>query len=594
MRRLQHLMSGDFGVRSFVVAAAIMAVAVAARAWLDTALPGTPAFITLYPAVALAALLSGPWAGGVAALIGVAAADFFWIPPRLSFGPPSLTDTVAILLFAVASTIILFAGAMLRAELVAATVAKHALDLGLHAGGVGTWEINLATSRITASRTARALHGLPQDNRRTVPDDWLRGVHPDDAATARAALQAAVAEGGQASYSYRVIGGADGPRWISARGRVIASGGERRLVCALVDITEQVRVQDELRRERERLRLALEAGSLAVWDYDTETGEAKIGTRYAVTLGFPPDVGTLTRAQIGARIHPQDRPRVVAEHEASIATGSDYQIEYRIVTPSGDTRWLVSQGAIIAGDPAPGPVRMVGIIQDITDRKRREDELRALAEARELLIREADHRIKNSLNLVTSLLTMQLRGIRDTVAADALRGAIARVGVIAASHLALQGSKDFTTVDFAATLREICAHFAALQPAIAIVCRPCPVLMLDTDRAIPLGLAVSELLTNALRHGFPDRPAGTVSVEASAEPSALVVRVRDDGIGMAPQATPDGLGTRIIRSLVGQLAATMEVASTPQAGTTVTLRLPLKAEAETPPQDSARSIAEAS
>jgi len=569
----------DLGLRPFIVAGAIMAVAVLARAALDLALPATPPFITLYPAVAVSGLLCGPLPGAVAGLLGVLAAIYIWIPPRMSFGTPNLTDCVALGLFVVTSSIVLWAAATLRAKLDAATVAKHAIDLGLAAGGIGTWEINLRTRRISASAAAYDLHRVPHTIRQTTAEDWLHGVHPDDLEKARATLQAAVAGGTLASYSYRIFGAQDGTRWISARGRVVVTGGERRLLCALVDITDQIRVQDELRRERERVRLALEAGSLAVWDFDPETGEATVDARYAATMGFDPDQRTLTRAQIGARIHPEDRPRVAAEHEALVARGGDYHIEYRVITPTGDIRWLVSQGITIRGDHASDPGRMVGIIQDITEPKRREDALREVAAARELLVREADHRIKNSLQLVVSLLTVQMRGIADPAAVEALRGAIARVGAIAASHLALQGSEDLRSVDLGETLKDLCGHVAQLHPAIDVVCCPIEGLMLDADRAIPLGLAVSEVLTNALRHAFRGRQTGRVVVEAQALGAHLIVCVRDDGVGMPTPAGRTGLGSRIVRSLAAQLAATIEVESTPDSGTSVTLRLPLVQEA---------------
>jgi PAS domain S-box-containing protein len=341
-------------------------------------------------------------------------------------------------------------------------------------------------------------------------------------------------------------------------------------------VTDQVRVQEELKRERERLRLALEAGALAVWDYDAETGEATIDPHYAVTMGFDPRLKTLTRSQIGERMHPEDRARVIAEHEASIAGGgSTYHIEYRIITPAGETRWLASQGIQIKDEMGSKSGRLIGIIQDISERKRREEALRDLAAMRELLVREADHRIKNSLQLVVSLLTVQMRGLSDPAAADVLRGAIVRVGAIAASHLALQGSEDLRTLDLGVTLRELCTHFAQLHPGITVICRPEEALVLDADRAIPLGLAVSEVLTNALRHAFRDRASGVVVVEAMRQQSHLLVRVSDDGAGMDVSTGGTGLGSRIIQSLAARLAATIRVDSTPGAGTVVTLRLPL-------------------
>jgi two-component sensor histidine kinase len=292
-------------------------------------------------------------------------------------------------------------------------------------------------------------------------------------------------------------------------------------------------------------------------------------------MGFDPNIKSLSIQDIGERIHPGDIARVGVEHEAFLARGSDYHIEFRIITPSGDIRWMVSQAILIKGNE-PGPGRLVGIIQDITSQKQREEELKELAAARELLIREADHRIKNSLQLVTSLLTVQLRGIESEGAADALREAVARVGSIAASHLALQDSKDLKQVDLAITLKDLCRHFAQLYPAVSIICEPNEVLILDADRAIPLGLVVSEVLTNALRHAFRGRDVGTVAVEARAETTQLIVCVRDNGVGMRQESGKTGLGSKIIRSLATQIDATIQIDGAPDVGTKVTLRLPIK------------------
>jgi two-component sensor histidine kinase len=98
------------------------------------------------------------------------------------------------------------------------------------------------------------------------------------------------------------------------------------------------------------------------------------------------------------------------------------------------------------------------------------------------------------------------------------------------------------------------------------------VLLLDADRAIPLGLAVSEVITNALRHAFPGRAGGTVVVAADVEDGAVVIRVRDDGVGMKAEGGT-GLGSRIIQSLVGRIGATVGMESDVGTGTVVTLRV---------------------
>jgi two-component sensor histidine kinase/PAS domain-containing protein len=578
-------MPKDFGVRSFILASAIMAVAVVVRAVLDTVLPGLPPFITLFPAVALCGLFCGAYAAAFACVAGLVVAVFLWIPPRWGFVPLSFTNGVAIGLFLAASGIVIGATSVLRSRLGAAVFAEQALQLGLNAGGVGTWDMDFRTRRITASPAAYALHFMPQDQRETRVRDWFRGMPAEDAALVRRAWQTALNEGGMAVFTYRLLGG-PAPRWISARGRVVEAGGEKRLLVALVDVTAQVKVQEDLSLERERLHLALQAGALAVWDFHPATGHVAVDMRYAATMGFG-DSTILTREQIGALIHPDDLPRVAAEHEKLVAAGDKYRIEYRTKTVSGEFIWVASQGMFVRGVVPSVPVRMLGIIQDITAAKQRETDLQELAAWRELLVREADHRIKNSLQMVIALLTMQLRGMTDMAAADALRQAIARVGAIAASHLALQSSDDLRQVDLAVTLKDLTAHFGALHPVISVGCEPCEPVMMEADRAIPLALVVSEVVTNALRHGFPGGRPGAVRVGLVQEGDDLLVRVSDDGVGMVAQPEGSGLGSRIIRSLAAQVGAVVEVESS-SAGTVVVLRVPLQRDAAEPARVAAR------
>jgi two-component sensor histidine kinase len=105
--------------------------------------------------------------------------------------------------------------------------------------------------------------------------------------------------------------------------------------------------------------------------------------------------------------------------------------------------------------------------------------------------------------------------------------------------------------------------------------------ILSADRAIPLGLVISELITNALRHAFKGRGGGLVRVEARQDEEDLLIKVIDDGVGMAAPAIRSGLGSRIIRTLTAQIKARLDIDSTPGVGTTVTLRLAL-ADADRP------------
>jgi two-component sensor histidine kinase/PAS domain-containing protein len=572
-----QLIAKTLSLQAFIMAALIMGVAIIGRVALGRLFPGSPPFITLFPAILLAGLLCGPVASSVAVLAGVLFALWLWLPYRPALPHANIAGFISAALFVIASALVVWATARFRAELNRMGLAHAVLELGQDVGAMGSFEYNLLTGRIEASGSAYRLHGMAEDSHGTSPEDWLRGVDPGDVEFARESLRAAVEEGGKAAYSYRVADGAGGQRWINARARVVSTGGERRLVCALVDVTDQIFTQKELERERERLRLALEAGAMAVWEFHPDTGISSIDARYAATMGFEPSITRTTRDEIARSIHPDDRRRVGQEHDAAVASGGDYRLEFRVVDAAGRIRWVVSKGIMIGGD-SPASATLVGVIQDITDHRTREEDLRQFAASREILIREADHRIKNSLQMVTSLLRMQLRGLEDSSVAETLKGAIARVQAIAASHLALQSSQDFQTVDLAFVLKELCAHFTAFHPDANIDCHIDGPLMMDADRAIPLGLVVNELMTNALRHAFPEGEAGTVTLSALREGEDVVIQVGDNGLGTALPSKNGGLGSKIVGALTGQVGARLETDSRPGVGTMITMKLPLKQE----------------
>ena len=207
------------------------------------------------------------------------------------------------------------------------------------------------------------------------------------------------------------------------------------------------------------------------------------------------------------------------------------------------------------------------------ERTRRQQELQAALEAHDLLAREADHRIKNSLQLIASLLTLQRSRLSDTQASAALDDAISRVQAVAAIHRVMNESADLRTVACGRMLEDLCQHFSQLGSGIEVRARV-EVLPLDAERAIPLGLIVSELLTNVMRHAYPEGGPGAVEVTAGRDGEQIRIVVADQGAGFEPGADEQpSLGSMIVRALARQIGAELEVASQPTRGTTVTLLL---------------------
>lgn len=338
-----------------------------------------------------------------------------------------------------------------------------------------------------------------------------------------------------------------------------------------LDVTNRMQAERKLRQSEERLQVALAAGTLGTWDADLVAGTVHCDARLAEMIGLPAAPATLDPPGLSRHVHPSDWDRLAAALRAAVGTGKMLACEFAGLTAGGETRWFAASGVVVPPDR-----HMIGVLQDVTDRHRREDALRDALGAREMLIREAEHRIKNSLQMVISMLAMQKKTIADPMAAEAIATSIARVGAIAEAHFALQQSDDLRQVDLGAMLKEVCTRLASLRQETALECIFEGDLTISADQAIPTALMVSELLTNSLRHAYPPGVPGKIVVMVKNLAGALTVTVTDDGLGI-PETTRrrTGLGSRLIGMLAQQVGGEVHVTSPPGGGTSVSVTMPV-------------------
>jgi two-component sensor histidine kinase len=195
-------------------------------------------------------------------------------------------------------------------------------------------------------------------------------------------------------------------------------------------------------------------------------------------------------------------------------------------------------------------------------------------DSQEILTREINHRIKNSLQLVASLLNMQARGSQDANLQRALSEAETRVHTIARVHDRLWRSNEVSFIDLGEFLSELCATLQQTDPHHIVTCEVEPVVVL-TDRAIAIGLMVNELVTNAVKYAYPNG-SGNIMIRLSA-PTAKQVRleVSDRGAGLPLDLDPSRsrtLGMRLVSSLTRQLGGRTEWQNV-HPGTRVVLEL---------------------
>lgn len=145
------------------------------------------------------------------------------------------------------------------------------------------------------------------------------------------------------------------------------------------ELAERTRVEAKLRESEESLRLALEASRMGTWDWNIESGQIRWSNNLEAMFGLEAGAFDGSFQMFSDRIHPDDRDRVLAAVEQAIATGDDYEIEFRVVYPNGTVRWALSQGKVFYNRDGQ-PVRMAGNDIDITDRKHAENALQASEE----------------------------------------------------------------------------------------------------------------------------------------------------------------------------------------------------------------------
>jgi PAS domain S-box-containing protein len=341
---------------------------------------------------------------------------------------------------------------------------------------------------------------------------------------------------------------------------------------------------DRTRRHGERVLAQREALSqhapVGIFETDRKGHCTYVNARYCTLTGLLPEEAHglgWVRA-----LHPDDRERVTREWALALQAGREYTGECRYQRPDGSVVYAVAT-AVERHDADGQPTGYLGTVFDITERRNAEQEKQAAAQAiqrslheKEILLREVHHRVKNNLQVISSLLNLQMRAVSDASARGALAESRDRVHSIALVHQKLYQSQSFAEIDFSDYVDGILqnlvhAHAPAQQIAVGVAGEP---VRLPLDLAVPCALIVNELVTNALKHAFPDGRVGVVDVRLAREPGGRVcLEVRDDGVGLPADldgAAAQSLGLELVKMLADQIDAALTIERT--AGTRFALR----------------------
>jgi PAS domain S-box-containing protein len=504
---------------------------------------------------------------------------------------------------------------------------QERLALAQKAALLGSFEWNVQTDEVIWSEETEALYGFPPGGFSGGYEDWAKRLHPEDRPAAEEAVRRALVDAGQYSAEYRVIWPDGGVHWLQTRGEVFFDDAGRplRLIGVDIDITDRKRSEEELRESEQLLEIALGAAKMGRIHLDFRTNELISSATGKANFGLAPD-DHFTIEYLKEAIHPDDRERVRESFWRAVRNREVYGLEHRVIWPDGSLHWMAAHGRCAYGSDGQ-PLYFDGVLLNFTERKRMEESLRRQTEA----LREADHRKDDFLATLAHELRNPLAPISNAVRILTLGGDdpalmaqtkemmerqihqmtrlvddLLEVSRIGRGKISLQKA----AVDLAevvATAVETSRPLVEAHRHTLTISLPDRAVRVEADAA-RLAQVLSNLLNNAAKY---TEDGGRIELIAERVNEEVVLRVRDNGVGIAREMLPRlfdmfmqvessadrsqgglGIGLTLVRRLVEMHGGKIEARSAGLGrGSEFLVRLPALTEpafesVRKPPEDS--------
>jgi PAS domain S-box-containing protein len=342
-----------------------------------------------------------------------------------------------------------------------------------------------------------------------------------------------------------------------------------RVIVSISDITERKQAEDALRESEERYRLLAENSSDSIARYDPKGIFLYCSPACEVIFGYSPE--EIIGRNIQDFVYPDDQNQVAWFIEKNLGTNAVGTVTFRFKRKDGALIWLESNGKAILDELSHQPKEMIVISRDTTLRKQAEEQIRAALGEKEVLLREVHHRVKNNLQIMSSLLSLQADYIHDPTDHILFQETQSRVRSMALVHEELYQSEDLAQINFAPYVQKLTnslIHVFRINPNVSLELDIDDVYF-NLDTAIPCGLIINELISNSLKYAFPENMPGQIKVNLVASHSSETKRkikliIADNGIGFPETLdfqNTDTLGMQLVVILTKQLKGTIQMQS---------------------------------
>jgi len=343
-------------------------------------------------------------------------------------------------------------------------------------------------------------------------------------------------------------------------------GSPKALIGITRDITERKKAEQELSDSERKFRSVVENANDAIYII-TSDGFEYVNSAFERLTGFASEEVCGEAFNFWDIIHPGD-VKMIRDREDARRKGKEVpsRYEFRILAKDEKIK-TVEPATVHIGKK--GEMKVMGILRDVSERKQAEDRVKTSLREKDVLLREIHHRVKNNMQIISSLLRLQSRMIEDGKLIEMFKESQNRIRSMALIHEKLYQTEDFSRINFAEYIRSLTVHLFhtyKVNPNIVRMNVEVRDIFLDINRAIPCGLIINELVSNSLKHAFPDNKKGEVCIRLlTNKQKKTKLTVSDNGIGLPKNVNllePETLGLQLVSDLVNQIVGTIKVTRT--------------------------------
>jgi len=330
-------------------------------------------------------------------------------------------------------------------------------------------------------------------------------------------------------------------------------GNYRGAIAGIIDITERRKAENLLRESEEMYRKLVETSPDAVAVSDLEGHIMYVSQRTVELHGFE-HADELVGKDLSSLIVSEERERAMVNLEKVLREGVVRNTECTMVKKDG-SRFISELNAALIRDSEGKPRAIIGSARDITERKRAEEQIKQSIKEKEVLLREIHHRVKNNMQVISSLLNLQSAHIKDSQYKEILKESQNRIRSMALVHERLYQSENLANIDFheyiTSLVRGLFRSYNATADMVSLVIEVEDV-SLGVDAAVPCGLIINELVSNSLKHAFPGGRKGEIKIVLHSVCEMVELTVADNGVGIPEDVdfrTTESLGLDLVTTL---------------------------------------------